>query len=163
MGPPRASSTVRLLNALIFTLYFFHASLVAQTVKSLPAMWETRVRFLGREDPLEKEMAIHSSTRAWKIPWTEEPDRLQSMGSQRVRHNWATSIFLSFFRVEYFSKHLLLLSTPWAGHSIMAKVIFSEYIVVSWEKKNWLFKSRQRVSCSKWFDFRQSQGWKRWI
>ena len=87
MGPPRASSTVRLLNALIFTLYFFHASLVAQTVKSLSAMWETQVRFLGQEDPLEKEMAIHSSTLAWEIPWTEEPDRLQSMGLQRVRHN----------------------------------------------------------------------------
>ena len=60
------------------------ASLVAQTVKHLPAMWETRVRFLGQEDPLEKEMAIHSSSLAWKIPWMEEPDRLQSMGSQRV-------------------------------------------------------------------------------
>ena len=63
------------------------ASLVAQTVKRLPAMWETRVRFLDQEDPLEKEMAIHSSTLAWKIQWTEEPDRLQSMGSQRVGHN----------------------------------------------------------------------------
>ena len=50
------------------------SSLVAQTVKHLPAMQETWVRFLGREDPLEKEMAIHSSTLAWKIPWTEEPD-----------------------------------------------------------------------------------------
>ena len=54
-------------------------------------MRETRVQFLGQEDPLEKEMAIHSSTLAWKIPWTEEPGRLQSMGVQRVRHNWATS------------------------------------------------------------------------
>ena len=63
------------------------ASLVAQTVKRLPAMWETPVQFLGWEDPLEKEMAIHSSTLAWKISWTEEPDRLQSMGSQRVRHD----------------------------------------------------------------------------
>ena len=62
------------------------ASLVAQMVKCLPAMRETQVRFLGQEDPLEKEMAIHSSTLAWKIPWTEEPDRIQSMGSQRVRH-----------------------------------------------------------------------------
>ena len=62
-------------------------SLVAQTVKCLPAMWETQVLFLGWEDPLEKEMAIHSSTIAWKIPWTEEPGRLQSMGSLRVRHN----------------------------------------------------------------------------
>ena len=63
------------------------ASLVAQTVKRLPAKRETRVQFLGWEDPLEKEMAIHSSTLAWKIPWTEEPDKLQSMGSQRVGHD----------------------------------------------------------------------------
>ena len=56
-------------------------------VKRLPAMWETRVQFLGREGPLKKEMAIHSSTLAWKILWIEEPDRLQSMGSQRVGHD----------------------------------------------------------------------------
>ena len=60
---------------------------VAQTVKCLPTMWETRVRPLGREDPLGKEMATHSSILAWEIPWTEEPGRLQSMGSQRVGHN----------------------------------------------------------------------------
>ena len=63
------------------------ASLVAQVIKRLPAMCETRVRSLRREDPLEKEMATHSSTLAWKIPWTEEPGRLQSMGLQRIRHN----------------------------------------------------------------------------
>ena len=56
-------------------------------VKRLSRMRETWVRALGWEDPLEKEMAIHSSTIAWKIPWTEGPGRLQSMGSQRVRHN----------------------------------------------------------------------------
>ena len=67
-------------------------SLIAQMVKSLPAMRETRVWFLGWEDPLEKKMAIHSSTLAWKIPWMEEPDRLQSMGSQRVGHDWVTSL-----------------------------------------------------------------------
>ena len=60
---------------------------MAQTVKHLPAMQETWVQSLGREDPLEKEMAIHSSTLAWKTPWMEEPDRLQSMGSQRVGHD----------------------------------------------------------------------------
>ena len=60
-------------------------------VKHLSTMWETRVWSLGWEDPLEKEMAIHSSTIAWKIPWVEEPGRLQSMGLQRVRHDWATS------------------------------------------------------------------------
>ena len=63
------------------------ASLVAQTLKRLPAMRETWVRSLGQEDPMEKEMAIHSSTLAWKIPWMEEPGRLKSMGLQRVGHN----------------------------------------------------------------------------
>ena len=62
-------------------------SLVAQTVKCLPTVQETQVQSLGQEDPLEKEMAPHSSTLAWKIPWMEEPGRLQSMGWQRVRHN----------------------------------------------------------------------------
>ena len=70
------------------------ASLVAQTVKHLPTMRETRVRSLGWKDPLEKEMATHSSIHAWKIPWTEEPGGLQSMGSQRTGHNWATSLHL---------------------------------------------------------------------
>ena len=63
------------------------ASLVAQMVKRLPAMVETWVQSLGWQDSLEKEMATHSSTLAWKIPWMEEPDRLQSMGPQRVRHD----------------------------------------------------------------------------
>ena len=62
----------------------------------LPTMWETQVRSLGWEDPLEKEMAAHSSIVAWKIPWTEEPGRLQSMESQRVRHNCAASLSLPF-------------------------------------------------------------------
>ena len=70
---------------------FLGTSLVAQMVKCLSIMRETWVRSLGREDPLEKEMAIHSSTIAWKIPWTEELGRLKSMGSQRVWHDWATS------------------------------------------------------------------------
>ena len=60
---------------------------MAQIVKRLLTMWETRVQSLGREDLLEKEMATHSSTLAWKIPWMEEPSRLQSMGSQRVGHD----------------------------------------------------------------------------
>ena len=60
---------------------------MAQTVKRLPTMWETQVRSLGREDPLEKEMATHSSILAWKIPWAEELGGLWSIGSQRVGHN----------------------------------------------------------------------------
>ena len=62
-------------------------SLVAQSLKHLPPVWETWVRSLGLEDPLEKEMATHFSILAWRIPWTEEPGRLQSTGSQRVRHD----------------------------------------------------------------------------
>ena len=58
-----------------------------QTVKPLPAMWEIQARSLGLEDPLEKQMASHSSTLAWKIPWTEEPGKLKSMDSQRFAHD----------------------------------------------------------------------------
>ena len=60
---------------------------MAQTVKNLPAMQETQVQSLGQEDPLEKRMAPHSSILAWKIPWTEDPGRLQFMGSQRVGYD----------------------------------------------------------------------------
>ena len=72
----------------LHTIKLTHLKCTAQMIFSgLSTMRETRVRSLGWEDPLEKEMAIHSSTIAWKIPWTEEPGRLQSMGSQRVRHD----------------------------------------------------------------------------
>ena len=70
----------------------YEHTLVAQTVKCLPTMWETWVWSLGQQDPVEKEMATHTSTLAWKIPWTEEPCKLQSMGLQRVGHHWATSL-----------------------------------------------------------------------
>ena len=72
------------------------ASLVAQRLKHLPAVQETYVQSLGQEDPLEKEMPIHPSILAWKIPWTEEPSGLQSTWSQRVRQDWAISLSLSF-------------------------------------------------------------------
>ena len=77
-----------------FTVMHLLTSLVAQTVQPqcLPTMQETQVRALGQEDPLEEEMATHSSTLAWKIPWMEERGRLQSMGSQRDGHDWATEL-----------------------------------------------------------------------
>ena len=81
------------------------ASLVAQTVRNLPAMLEIWVWFLGQKDPLEKEMATHSRILAWRIPRTEEPGGLQSMRSQRVRHSWATNthshiiIFCLFYKI----------------------------------------------------------------
>ena len=67
--------------------FHFETSLVAQMIKRLPTMQETRVRSLGWEDPLAKEMVTHSSTLVWKIPWMEEPGKLQSMGLQRVGHD----------------------------------------------------------------------------
>ena len=76
----------------------YWTGVVAQMVKNLPAMWETQVWSLGWEDLLEKWMSTHSSILAWKIPWTEEPGGLQSMGLQRVKHNWAT--FTSLEGVE---------------------------------------------------------------
>ena len=69
------------------------ASLMAQMVKNLPAMQEIQVQSLGWEDPLKEEVTIHSRILAWRIPWTEEPGGLQSMGSQRVGHDWATNTF----------------------------------------------------------------------
>ena len=80
------------------------ASLVAQMVKHLAAMWKTQVQSLGQADPLEKEMATHSSTLAWKIPCTEDPGRLQSMWSQRIGHDWATS--LSLYKYMHISDSL---------------------------------------------------------
>ena len=76
--------------------------MVAQRVKCPPAMWETWVWTLGWEHPLEKEMATDSSTLAWRIPWTEEPGRLQSMGSKRVGHDWVTSPNLKTSREIFF-------------------------------------------------------------
>ena len=71
----------------------FGVSVVAQMVKNLPAMWETWVWSLAQEDLLEKEMVTHSSIPAWEISWTDEPGGLESMGLQRVGHNWATNTF----------------------------------------------------------------------
>ena len=74
-------------NGTCTAMFISWASLVTQMVKHLPAMREIQVQSLGWEDPLEKEMATHSSILAWKIPWTKDPGRLQSMGSQRVGHD----------------------------------------------------------------------------
>ena len=80
-------SPLYLIEVSVRFFFFFLISLVAQLVKRLPTKRETRVQSLGREDLLEKEMATDSSILALKIPWAEEPGRLQTMGSQRVRHD----------------------------------------------------------------------------
>ena len=88
------SEPISTLGKRCWWLYYSRTSLVAQWVKNPPAIQETQVRSLGWKDPLEKSMVTHSSILAWRTPWTEEPSGLQSMGSQRVRHDWVT---LSFF------------------------------------------------------------------
>ena len=94
-----------------------YTSLVAQTVKNLPAVQETLLGSLGWEDPLEKGMAIHCSIHAWRIPWTEEPGGLQSVGSQRAGHGWATdSTTTTCFPEKFTYIKLWVISTkPWAS------------------------------------------------
>ena len=99
-------------------------SLVAQMVRHLSSMLETQVRSLGQEDPPEKEMATHSSTLAWKIPWKDDPGRLQSMGPQRAGHDWATLLTYKSDPVITFqcpkvphmwgSKHILVSALGWS-------------------------------------------------
>ena len=107
-------------------------SLVAQTVKHLPEMQETQVQSLGWEDPLEKEMATHSSILAWKIPWTEESGRLQSMESERVGYNWATSLSfspISQYRVVIWSKlkKISFICHRWDAWGEKTKIRFQQF------------------------------------
>ena len=82
-----------LLLWFVFSVFVF-LILISQTIKNLPAMQETWIQYLGQEDPLENEMATHSSILAWRSPRAEEPGRLQSMGLQRVRQGWVTNTFI---------------------------------------------------------------------
>ena len=109
------------------------ASLVAQTVKRLPAMQETRVRSLGWEDPLAKETATPSSILAWKISWME-PGRLQSMGSQRVGQDWAASLHFNTV-VTFLSIYIVLYNLY---NSPVNAIIF----LVLWMKELNLWKAR---------------------
>ena len=99
-------------------------SLVAQTVKNLPAMQTTWVWPLGWEDPLEKGMATHSSILAWRIPWTEEPGDLQSMESQRFRHNWLTKYAHTYIPTYIYKggggwNQPIWFLRPWVGHCVV--------------------------------------------
>ena len=89
----------------IYMMYLKQASLVFQMVKNSPAMWETSVPSLGWEDPLGKGTATHSSILAWRIPWPEEPGRLPSVGSQRVRHKWMNFTFTFHLCLKHYGKY----------------------------------------------------------
>ena len=115
------------------------ASLVAQRLKCLPAMRETWVQSLGQEDPLEKEMATHSSILAWRIPWMEEPGGLQSMGSQRVRHDWATSLSLSLstWTEGYTQEWIHVDKVKWGDWNHERKTLNSLFwFCLDWDLKN---------------------------
>ena len=108
----------------VVALQCLQASLVAQSVKILPAVQETWVWSLGREDPLEKEMATHSSTLAWKILGREEPGGLQSMGSQRVGYDWVTNTslhFIVFITFSFSTLEILL-------YCLLASIVAAEKI-----------------------------------
>ena len=120
------------------------ASLVAQRLKHPSAMWETQVQSLGWEDPLEKEMASHSCILAWRIPWMEEPGRLQSTGSQRVRHDWVTSLHLLLGRKVMTNLDSILksrdISLPTKVHLIKVMV----FPVVMYGCESWTVKKAER-------------------
>jgi len=115
-------------------IWSYGASLVAQRVEHLPAMWETWVWSLGWEDPLEKEMATHSSILAWRIPWTEEPGRLQPTGSQRVGHDWATSLHFTMGPIPWppDSKNWLIGKDPNVGKDWGQEKGMTEDEMVGW-------------------------------
>ena len=110
-----------------------HQFLVAQTVKSLPAMQKIQVRSLGQEDPLEESMATHSRILAWRIPWTKEPGGLQSMGSQRVGHDGAKNTFT--YRDKYISTRLVYnigsSSFPFCCFPLFLSLIAEEGFLIS--------------------------------
>ena len=95
---------------------------MGQKVKNLPVMWETGVQSLSQENSLEKGMATHSSIFAWRIPWTEEPGGLQSMGSQRVRHDWAAS---TQTHTEWPAQNL-------ANDMYLTNTIYTRFFIYSW-------------------------------
>ena len=125
-------------------------SLVGQRLKRLPAIRETRVRSLGWEDSLEKEMAPQSSILAWRIPWREEPGGLQSTGSQRDIHNWASSLSLwnDDFLLKNFFIYFLAFKEP---RSNITQETISRYTQCQWnnlglpEENNW-FQAQGRAS-----------------
>ena len=123
----------------------FRTSQVAQIVKCPPARRETWVQSLGWEDPLEKEMTTHSSTLAWKMPWTEEPGGLQSMGSQRFGHDWMTDTHLSFIYVclSIFYLRSVFSYCSWGSQGKNTEV--TSHSLLQWavycQKESWVLKN----------------------
>ena len=152
---------MRIVGTLLEVIYLKKngASLVAQMVKNLSAVQETQVWFLYWEDLLEKGMAADSSLLAWRIPLTEELGGLQSMGSQRVRHNWMTNTFNTLMGFWVDSSF----STFFSGHFLLASVVSLKKSIdntttiwpsnpttkhISWGNQNWKRHMKPNVHCS---------------
>ena len=124
-------------------------------VKQLPTMWETQARSLGWENPLEKEMATHSSTLAWKIPWMEKRGRLQSMGSQRVGHDWATSLSLSFLII-----HIINCANIHRACNVLGSLKSAEQHTVMWKAYcSWLTNYHICTHHNSWRDITSALTW----
>ena len=126
-------------------------SLVAQRLKRLPPSRETQVRSLGREDPLEKEMEIHSSILAWRVPWTEKPSRLQSMGSQRVGHDFTftfSMVLKHSFPGHSLSETHLPTDMPRAAASLNKHSLSNLSQTLCWmlERKEWMIPDVKRLT-----------------
>ena len=115
----------------IVQVWAIRASLIAQMIKNPPAMPQTWVQSLGQEDLLEEKMATHCSIAAWRIPWTEEPGRLQSMRSQRVEHDWAINTF-TFIQVPSNSSNSLGRLSP-----VKAWWKYSEFVILDSGSTKW--------------------------
>ena len=126
------------------------ASLVAHIVKNLPAIQKTQVQFLGLEDPLEK-MATHSSIIAWKIPWTEEPHGLQSMGSQGVKHDQSDNTSLSFAPVQNKKFIYIYIHTHTFKKNVLLKCVSesSQSALTLGEGKRGLFAQNSPLACGR--------------
>ena len=148
---PLVALTCLLRSNILGSLPLLRSSLVAQMVKHLPTVQETWVPSLGWEDPLEKETANHSRTLAWKTPWTEEPGRLQSMRSQIVGHNWATSLslpllpddILPIFCIIF---RMFLLNCP----SFLAKTTIDSSVDLKWNDLQLPRASKTGKAHTKW-------------
>ena len=110
-------------------------TLIAQLVKNLPAMQETPVQSLGWEDPLEKGIAIHFNILVWRIPWTEEPGEIQSMGSQRVRHSWATNTYIKNIKRLHSQDYVRLLKVFHQQNRNIPLGCFSRWMIRICSKK----------------------------
>ena len=135
-----------LLHDLKYSIIHFWTSQVAQVVKDLPAMQETQVRSLGKEDPFEKGRATCSSILAWSIPWTEEPGRLQSMGLPRTEHNWATSAYTH----THTHTHTHTLFTSKAPALLRCSTLFFPSLICCpvWVLGMWALYSQGGLPCS---------------